>query len=163
MRQRPAIAGADRRARAAVGRLRQPDGHRLVRVRLDSDPPQVAAAVDPARGRDVTARHLERRVAHPRVADTDPLAERHADAERGLPVVRLRHPPSKLAVSAGVSVFRIVPTACVPLLAKPAPEALLSTSVNVSPLSSSASSTIGTDTVFSSSPGAKVSVPLLDV
>ena len=59
--------------------------------------------------------------------------------------------------------FRIVPTASVPLLAKPAPEALLSTSVNVSPLSSTESSTIGTDTLFSSSPGAKVSVPLVDV
>ena len=59
--------------------------------------------------------------------------------------------------------FQIVPTACLPLRAKPALKALLSTSVNVSPLSSTASSMIGTDTVFLSSPGAKVSVPLVDV
>ena len=64
---------------------------------------------------------------------------------------------------AAVSVFQIVPNASRPKLAKPAPEALLSTSVNVSPLSSTVSSAIGTDTVFSSSPGAKVSVPLIIV
>ena len=68
----------------------------------------------------------------------------------------------KLAVSGSVdSVFRIVPVAA----ASPssAPEALLSVSVNVSPSSSTASSVIGTDTVFSVSPAAKVSVPLVAV
>ena len=73
--------------------------------------------------------------------------------------------PSNDAVSGGPSgsssVFRIVPVAVVSWsLAK---EALLSTSVNVSPSSSTSSSMIGTDTVFSVSSRANVSVPLVSV
>ena len=44
-----------------------------------------------------------------------------------------------------------------------APEALLRASVNVSPPSSTESSTIGTETVLKRSPAGKVSVPLVDV
>ena len=71
--------------------------------------------------------------------------------------------------AASCSLFRIVATAsaspstAAPLFAS-RPVGLLSTSRNVSPLSSSPSSAIGTSAVdFSRSPGAKVSVPLVAV
>ena len=62
---------------------------------------------------------------------------------------------------AGVSVSRNVPVAVASSIS--APEALLRVSVNVSPPSSSASSVIGTEIVFVTSPAWKVSVPLVAV
>ena len=56
----------------------------------------------------------------------------------------------------GGSVLKIVPVASAS--ARDPPAGSLSISRNVSPLSSTSSSMIATDTVFSVSPGAKVSV-----
>ena len=57
--------------------------------------------------------------------------------------------------------FRIVPVASASSISAPA--ALLSVSVSVSPLSSTASSAIGTEIVFDVSPGVNVSVPFVSV
>ena len=59
------------------------------------------------------------------------------------------------------SVFSIVPVACPSAI--DAPDGFLRWSVNVSPLSSTMSSLIGTWTVFKDSPGPNVSVPLVNV
>ena len=61
--------------------------------------------------------------------------------------------------SAVVSAFWITPVASAS--PRPAPEALLRVSLNVSPPSSTVSSVIGTETVCVVSPGSNVSVPLV--
>ena len=70
--------------------------------------------------------------------------------------------PNRASHASGIgSEFSIVPVASPPQIRAPA--AFESVSVSVSPVSSCASSSTGTFTVFAVSPGSKVSVPLVAV